>query len=206
MSEDSLLKILQKYLPEGSADYAHEMLWKYGIQLRISKPRATKLGDYRPPRPGEPHRISVNRDLNKYAFLLTFLHETAHLINFEKRGHRVMPHGLEWKQEFQQISMPIFEQNVLPNDVRLALNRYLKNPKASSCTDPVLFKTLRNYDDLPSHIVLVESIPMGTLFSLKDGRIFKKIEKLRSRYKCIEIKTGRTYFVPGLMEVTLVQD
>ena len=131
MANSELLVILQKYLPEGSADYAHDILWKYGIQLRIKKPRATKLGDYRPPQTGEAHRISINKDLNKYAFLVTFLHETAHLINFEKRGFKVQPHGLEWKQEFQVVTKPMLHETILPIDVQNALHRYLKNPKAS---------------------------------------------------------------------------
>ena len=124
MAHSELLVILQKYLPEGSADYAHDILWKYGIQLRIKKPRATKLGDYRPPQTGEAHRISINKDLNKYAFLVTFLHETAHLINFEKRGFKVQPHGLEWKQEFQVVTKPMLHETILPNDVQGALQRY----------------------------------------------------------------------------------
>ncbi len=202
MSE--LLLILKKYLPEGSADYAHDLLWKYGIQLRIKKPRTTKLGDYRPPKPGEAHRISINKDLNQYAFLVTFLHETAHLINFDKRGFKVMPHGLEWKQEFQIVTKPMLSETILPKDVQHALDRYLKNPKASSCTDPYLFKTLRGYDQKPDHLVLVESIPFQTLFKTKDGRVFRKIDKLRSRFRCVEEKTGKIYLVPGLMEVELV--
>lgn len=202
MSE--LLLILKKYLPEGSADYAHDLLWKYGIQLRIKKPRTTKLGDYRPPKPGEAHRISINKDLNQYAFLVTFLHETAHLINFEKRGFKVMPHGLEWKQEFQVVTKPMLTETILPKDVQHALDRYLKNPKASSCTDPYLFKTLRSYDQKPDHFVLVESVPFNTLFKTKDGRVFRKVDKLRSRFRCIEEKTDKIYLVPGLMEVELV--
>ena len=204
MANSELLVILQKYLPEGSADYAHDILWKYGIQLRIKKPRATKLGDYRPPQTGEAHRISINKDLNKYAFLVTFLHETAHLINFEKRGFKVQPHGLEWKQEFQVVTKPMLHETILPNDVQGALQRYLKNPKASSCTDPFLYKTLRNYDDRPDHMVLVESVPMQTLFKTKDGRVFKKLEKMRSRYRCVENQTGKIYLVPGLLEVEIV--
>jgi hypothetical protein len=204
LAHSDLLVILKKYLPEGSADYAHDILWKYGIQLRIKKPRATKLGDYRPPQPGEAHRISINKDLNKYAFLVTFLHETAHLINFEKRGFKVQPHGLEWKQEFQVVTNPMLHETILPNDVQIALHRYLKNPKASSCTDPFLFKTLRNYDDRPDHMVLVESIPLQTLFKTKDGRVFTKLEKMRSRYRCVENQTGKIYLVPGLLEVEIV--
>jgi hypothetical protein len=204
VAHSDLLVILKKYLPEGSADYAHDILWKYGIQLRIKKPRATKLGDYRPPQPGEAHRISINKDLNKYAFLVTFLHETAHLINFEKRGFKVQPHGLEWKQEFQVVTKPMLHETILPNDVQNALHRYLKNPKASSCTDPFLFKTLRTYDDCPDHMVLVESIPLQTLFKTKDGRVFTKLEKMRSRYRCVENQTGKIYLVPGLLEVEIV--
>jgi len=204
LAHSELLIILKKYLPEGSADYAHDILWKYGIQLRIKKPRATKLGDYRPPQPGEAHRISINKDLNKYAFLVTFLHETAHLINFEKRGLKVQPHGLEWKQEFQVVTKPMLHETILPNDVQNALHRYLKNPKASSCTDPFLFKTLRTYDDRPDHMVLVESIPLQTLFKTKDGRVFTKLEKMRSRYRCVENQTGKIYLVPGLLEVEIV--
>jgi hypothetical protein len=204
LAHSELLVILKKYLPEGSADYAHDILWKYGIQLRIKKPRATKLGDYRPPQPGEAHRISINKDLNKYAFLVTFLHETAHLINFEKRGFKVQPHGLEWKQEFQVVTKPMLHETILPTDVQSALHRYLKNPKASSCTDPFLFKTLRTYDDRPDHMVLVESIPLQTLFKTKDGRVFTKLEKMRSRYRCVENQTGKIYLVPGLLEVEIV--
>ena len=97
---ENLIAVLKKYLPEGVEDYCHDILWQYGIQLHIKKPRKTKLGDYRPPRNGEAHRISVNNDLNQYAFLLTFLHETAHLINFEKRGYKVQPHGKNGSRNF----------------------------------------------------------------------------------------------------------
>jgi hypothetical protein len=53
-------------------------------------------------------------------------------------------------------------------------------------------------------MVLVESVPMQTLFKTKDGRIFKKLEKMRSRYRCVENQTGKIYLVPGLLEVEIV--
>ena len=127
--------VLQKYLPSGSEHYAADLMSHHKIQLRIKNPRLTKLGDYRPPTNESSHRISINRDLNPFSFLITFMHEVAHLVNFEKSGPRVPPHGIEWKREFQVVSTPIIQQNLLPNDVHSALNRYLKNPKASSCTD-----------------------------------------------------------------------
>lgn len=201
---DSLLITLKKYMPDGGAEYAHEILWKYGIQLHIKKPRRTKLGDYRPPRPGEPHRISINNDLNPYAFLVTFLHEAAHLVNFEKNGFKVMPHGGEWKQEFHSISQPILHAHILPEKVMFALDRYLKNPKASSCTDPYLYRTLKQFDIQKDNTLLVEEVPMGAKFNLGDGRVFVKQERLRSRYRCLELKTNKSYLVPGLMEVEIL--
>lgn len=127
------------------------------------------------------------------------MHEVAHLVNFEKSGPRVPPHGIEWKREFQVVSTPIIQQNLLPNDVHSALNRYLKNPKASSCTDANLVRTLRNYDATQEHM-LVEEIPSNEIFETQDGRRFMKLEKMRTRFRCQELKTGKIYLVPGLMQ------
>lgn len=190
---------MRKYLPQGSELYAADLMEKHKIQLRIKNPRLTKLGDYRPPTSENSHRISINRDLNPFAFLITFMHEVAHLLNFENSGPRVPPHGIEWKREFQMVSGPIVQQHILPNDVHAALNRYLKNPKASSCTDAQLVRTLRNYDEA-SEWVLVEEIPMGLIFETQDGRKFKKLEKMRTRFRCTELQSGKTYLVPGLMQ------
>ncbi len=201
MDHRQLHQILSKYLPDGTVDYAVEIMLQYKIQLRIKKPRLSKLGDYRPPQPGEAHKISLNKDLNPYSFLITYLHEVAHLINFEEFRGRVAPHGAEWKINFQKISQPVFSKNVLPDDVYLALLSYLKNPKASSCTDPQLVRTLKRYDTHNDYI-LVEDIALGHLFQTQDGRKFRKIEKVRSRFRCIEEQSGKIYLVPGLMNCT----
>jgi hypothetical protein len=83
--------------------------------------------------------------------------------------------------------------------VHSALNRYLKNPKASSCTDANLVRTLRNYDASQEHM-LVEEIPSNEIFETQDGRRFMKLEKMRTRFRCQELKTGKIYLVPGLMQ------
>lgn len=202
MTRDQLTRILKKYLPEGMEHYASEILVYYKIQLHITKPRLSKYGDYTPPSPGENHRISLNKDLNPYAFLITFMHEVAHLLNFEKNGNRVNPHGNEWKQYFKSISQPVLEKQILPNDVGHALGRYLLNPAASSCSDPHLFRTLKKYDADQSW-VLVEEIPMQNAFVMRDGRKFIKLNKNRTRYTCKEVSTGRIYLVPGLAQCRL---
>ncbi len=188
---DRLLLTLEKYLPEDAASYTHSLLWQYGIQLHIKKPRKTKC---------EPHRISINNNLNQYAFLVTFLHETAHLINFEKNGFKVQPHGLEWKREFQTISAPILNPDLFPVELYSALQKYLNNPKASSCTSPELVRALRKYDEADNDTVLLEMLPLNAEFYI-DDRLFVRGNKMRSRYRCMEQSSGKWYFVPGLMEV-----
>ena len=197
MNRAQLIYVLKKYLPEGMENYAADILIHYKIQLHITKPRSSKYGDYRSPLPGENHRISLNKDLNPYAFLITFMHEVAHLVNFERFGNRVNPHGKEWKQHFQLVSTPVLEKKILPPDINHALARYLTNPAASSCSDPFLFRTLKKYD-ADKTWVLVEDIPMHTAFEMQDGKKFIKLEKNRTRYTCKEVASGRIFLVPGL--------
>lgn len=206
MTRAELVHILNRYLPKGTENYAADLLIQHSIQLYIKKPRVTKYGDYRPPVAGEDHKITLNKDLNPFAFLVTFLHETAHLFTHEIHKGRVAPHGKEWKQQFKIVSLPVFEMDVLPDDVRNALARYLNNPAASSCSDPNLFKTLRKYD-LENSQILVEEIPFNSVFKLRDGREFIKISKNRTRYTCKEVSSGRIYLVPGLAtcEISLNQ-
>jgi SprT protein len=202
MTRNQLLFVLKRFMPEGAEEYAADLLIHYRIQLHIKKPRASKYGDYRPPAPGEDHRISLNKDLNPFAFLVTFMHEVAHLLNHERYSGHVSPHGKEWKQHFQLVSVPVFEKNILPQDVKHALGRYLGNPGASSCSDPLLFRTLRKYDSQKS--VLVEELPMNTVFRMQDGKEFIKLQKNRTRYTCKEVRSGRIYLVPGLAQCEVV--
>jgi hypothetical protein len=43
------------------------------------------------------------------------------------------------------------------------------------------------------------------LFKLKNGRVFRRDEKLRKRYKCTEIKTKRVYLFSPIAEVEMVE-
>ena len=77
--------ILDKYLPEQAVPVIAQWIYKYDFKLKIKKSRSSKYGDYRPPVKGQNHLITINHDLNKYAFLITLVHEIAHLTNFNKQ-------------------------------------------------------------------------------------------------------------------------
>ncbi len=202
--QEAPLLQLQSYLPAGSFEEVLYYLQHYHVHLTISRKRQSILGDYRHAVSGKNHRISVNGNLNKYAFLITLLHELAHLFTYEKSGHRVAAHGPEWKNEFGKILAQFLLQKVFPADIEKALLHTLQNPAASSCGDEKLLRVLHNYDEKKDRIHLIEQVPDGALFEIKGGRIFKKGEKIRKRYKCVEVKTGRFYLFSAVYEVSIV--
>lgn len=189
---------LQPFLPEGVVDYVAQLIIQHKTHFRISPARKTKLGDYRAPQPGKGHRISVNGNLNPYAFLVTSIHEFAHLTAFERYGRTIKPHGKEWQSEFARLFDPVFERNVLPDDVRLALTSYLKKAKASSCTDEALYRVLKRYDK--HEAVLVEHLNIGDYFTL-NNQLFEKGKKLRKYYLCRNVRNNRQYRVLGVAEI-----
>lgn len=201
---DSKIKILSKYIPEEAAPLIANWIDFYRCEFKISKSRNTKLGDYRPPHQNERHKISVNHNLNKYAFLVTTVHEFAHLVTWKEFKRSAKPHGLEWKENFKKMMIPFFELEIFPMDVKKAIITYLQNPAASSCTDLHLYKTLKSYDIQDPSLTLVEKIPNNHLFMMRNGRTFRKLEKIRKRYRCVEIKTGLIYLFSPIAEVILI--
>lgn len=173
-------------------------------QFRIAKSRRTKLGDYRTPFKDKGHRISVNHDLNPYAFLITTVHEFAHLKTWNEHRHLVRPHGEAWKQNFMLLMKPFLDKNVFPSDVAKALKDYLVNPSAASCTDLNLFRILRKYDEISGEPALttVENIPDGERFIFRNGRVFQKIHKIRKRFRCVEVSSQRIYLFSPVAEVS----
>jgi SprT protein len=79
----------------------------------------------------------------------------------------------------------------------------LQNPGASSCAEDGLLRVLRRYDK-QNHHHLVEELAINALFRTSDGRVFKKGEKLRKRFKCAEVKTGKVYLFSPVYEVEAV--
>lgn len=96
--------------------------------------------------------------------------------------------------------MPFFSMNIFPDDVINSLKNYSQNPKASSCSDINLIKALKKYDN-ETEFIHLEDIPVKSIFRLRNGREFLKGDKIRKRYKCTEVKTGREYLVSPVAEV-----
>ncbi len=198
------ISALSEFLPSGTYQMVEPFLSHYKVHLTITRSRTTVLGDYRNAIPGKSHRISVNGNLNAYAFLITLLHELAHLITFEKFGHRVQSHGKEWKLQFAELLKHFLLSDVFPSDIKQQLSASLKSPAASSCADDALMRVLRNYDQVKEGHLLVEQILPGEIFQTKNGRQFRREEQIRKRIKAVELQTGRIYLFSPIYEVIKV--
>ena len=198
------ISALQAYLPPDTYEPVLHYLQHYKVHLTIARERKSILGDYRHRLGTQAHRISVNGNLNPYAFLVTLLHELAHLLTYEKWGGRVAAHGREWKSGFGQLLAQFIEHNIFPVDIREVLLQSLHNPAASSCADESLLRVLRNYDEKKNGALFVEDLAHGTLFKTTDGRVFQKGERIRKRYRCIEVATKKLYLFSPVYEVTPV--
>jgi hypothetical protein len=208
MSKEGIAKVISKYLPANTVDTCTNWIVEKNIHLRITRGRASKYGDYKPDEEGNGHRISVNHDLNPYSFLITFTHEVAHLHCFTKYRHRHEPHGKEWKNEFAILLNDFIRLKIFPEDIELALRNYVRNPAASSCSDQNLHRVLKKYNPVGEEQVMhLEELESGTNFCLyqsRSGLVFRKGEKKRTRFECIEVRSKREYLVSGLAEVIVL--
>ena len=198
------LQALAAFLPPGTFEKVAWYIQKYKVHLTISRERASILGDYRHAHSNRTHRISVNGNLNAYSFLITLLHELAHLLTFDQFGNKVQSHGKEWKKTFGDLLATFVGHKVFPPDIEKELLASLSNPGASSCAEEGLMRILRRYDPQKEGHLLVEDVPVGSLFRMKDGRVFKKGERLRKRFRCQEVSSGKFYLFSAVFEVELV--
>ena len=196
-------EVLQKYLPEHAVHHCFELIKANHVHLKIVNEHQTRHGDYRKDAQGY-HLITVNASLNKYRFLITLIHEIAHLVAFEKYGRNIKPHGDEWKLTFQRMMVTFIRHEIFPNQLLPLLAKHFRNPKASSDTDAKLAIALKQFDQKETDKNYIFEIPMGSHFRIHNGKIFKKIALRVKRYECLEISSGRLYLFQPNAEVELL--
>jgi hypothetical protein len=199
--KEAPIEKLKDFLPAETYESVLLYLQQFHVQLTIARERKSILGDYRHAANGKNHRISVNGNLNRYAFLITLIHELAHLLQYEKYGNRVYTHGKEWKTIFGQLLSQFMKSKIFPADIQEALFKSIHNAAASSCADEQLLKALKKYDLHETRLKMVEDLPERSLFRTHDGKIFRIENRLRKRFQCIEIKSGRKYLFSPVYEV-----
>ncbi|MFY7742039.1 MAG: SprT-like domain-containing protein [Flavobacterium sp.] len=196
-------EVLLKYLPEHAVESVFELIKTNSVHLKIVNERVTRHGDYRR-HPSGKHQITVNANLNKYRFLITLVHEIAHLAAFEKYGRNIKPHGNEWKITFQRLMIPFIRPEIFPNSVLPLIANHFRNPTASSDTDARLAFALKQFDERKPDIHFIHEVPSGSFFRIKNGRVFQKKGLRVKRYECIEVQTGKLYLFNANAEVEII--
>jgi hypothetical protein len=198
-----MTEVLQKYMPQAAVEPVFNLIKKNNVHLKIVNERVTRHGDYKR-LPNGAHRITVNANLNPYRFLITLVHEIAHLVAFEEYGRSIKPHGKEWKHIFQQMMLPFIRPEIFPSGLLPLLANHFKNPKASSDTDSKLSLALKQFDP-PNDKNFIFEIPYGGTFRLYNGKLFKRGNKRVKRYECIDLSNGRVYLFNPNAEVEYIK-
>ena len=187
---------LFKKIPEASLEYVKSLILSENITIKLKKSRKTKHGDFSVKKNGLC-MITINDDLNEYRFLITLIHEISHYIAYKNYGSYIKPHGVEWKNIFKNLLLPIINSEVFPNDILRTLAIYAKNPKASSDTDLNLSLALNKYN--MNQYDYVFGLSNGSVFKASNDRVYVMIKKLKKRYECMDVLTKKLYlFSPNV--------
>ncbi|MBC3847575.1 SprT-like domain-containing protein [Winogradskyella echinorum] len=200
MTESKLLD----YIPNEAIPQIEMLLTTDNLVVKIKNERKTKHGDYRQ-LPSGNHQITINSNLNPYRFLITLIHEIAHFEAYNLYGRFIKPHGKEWKQTFQHLMLPFLRPEIFPIELLPLLAKHFKNPKASSDTDTQLALALKRFDESNDKTFVFE-VPLGQAFKLYNDRVFKKGNKRRKRFECVEVKTGKLYLFNPNAEVEILEE
>ncbi len=192
-----MIEKLSKYIPKNAINLVEEIIINHPIQIKIVNNRTTKHGDFKRFKDGSL-QITINNNLNEYQFLLTLIHEIAHLVTY-KKNQRVKPHGIEWKLNFQHLMLPFLQPTIYPQNILPLLANYLKNPKASTGADVNLTYALKQHDEISGKSFIFE-LQHGSIFTF-NKKSYKKGSKRRTRFECIELHSKKTYLFNQNAEV-----
>ncbi len=202
---DGLTAILTKYIPPQTVESVAEQIIQRNVQLVVTRARTSKFGDYSNPRRYGFHKITINHNLNPFRFLITLLHEIAHLDTWNEYRNTVSSHGSEWKENFQKLAIPFVDGGVFPTELAEVLRGHLRNPTYSSCVDHDLERALKHFDTDKS-TKLLEQLPSAAVFKMRNGIVLRKGRLLRKRFICHTLDYKIAYRVNALVEVYPADD
>lgn len=191
------------HIPPNAIGYCQELGQLYPFTFILKKNRSTKLGDFKHIKASNQYVISVNNNLNQYQFLLTFIHELAHLKVAKELPRRIKAHGQEWKQAFQLLLEPLLKSDIFPEPLLSVLVKHMRNPKAAAGSDPKLWLALKSFNQVENGCTL-NNLADGSIFTFRKKQ-FNRIEKRRTRILCRDVKSKKLYLIPGIADVELVE-
>ncbi|PLK46281.1 SprT-like domain-containing protein [Emticicia sp. TH156] len=199
-----MLEMLSRHVPAQAVDYCLALWKEQPFSFKITRTRSSCFGNYT--FKDGLHKITVNNDLNAYAFVITYIHEIAHQRAWlNKTRKKIEPHGAEWKKSFQQLMAPILNLSVFPETVFVPLSKYMSNPAASSVSYAPLAKALQMHELTPPSGVLLSDVADNRWFTFRNT-VFQRLEKRRTRVLCMERNSRRRYTILATARVDLIEE
>jgi hypothetical protein len=191
-------------IPEASHELVKPLIFEKHLNIKIVKVRKTKHGDFKKLRNGS-NQITLNHINNKYRFLITLIHELAHFKVYKNIKKRVNPHGFEWKNTYKLLMLPFLNNKIFPNDILSKLATHIKNPSASTDSDTNLVVALNKYDYFNDNKIFLNDLSEDCLFEFDQGKVFLVKRKLRKRYICKELSSGREYLFSPVARIKSIE-
>ncbi len=123
--------------------------------------------------------------------MITFIHELAHKVCYDRFQGKVSSHGKEWKSIFVDLLKEAKGRLDLTEELESVFNQTILNPKASG----------DDFEMVDKDQIVVSDLAPETQFELKSGRSFQLIKKRRTRFLCTDLSNGKLYAVSGKAQV-----
>lgn len=191
-------ELFAKFVPAKAVSFCVYLFVEYNFDFKVTKPRKSKLGDYRYEIDSKKHTITINNNLKPYSFLITYIHEVAHLITLKKYGRRVEHHGKEWKHEYSKLITTTLKTGAFPSDLEKELLIFARNPKASTVASTRLVTALKKFED--SDTTILADISINERFSFRQED-YIKLEKRRTRSLCLRLSDNKKFLISEIAEV-----
>jgi len=195
---------LLELIPEASHELVKPLISECCLNIKIVKVRKTKHGDFKKLKNGF-NQITLNHIDNKYRFLITLIHELAHYKVYKNIKKRVSPHGIEWKSTYKLMMLPFLNNRIFPNEILSRLAIHVKNPPASTDSDTNLVVALNKYDYFNDNKIFLNDLSEDCLFEFDQGKVFLVKRKLRKRYICKELSSGREYLFSPVARIKPIE-
>ena len=189
------------YLPKKMIDAIHALVSSNGIQLSLDR----RVPDCcYPPITSCPNidiRMYEGSLEKPYAFFAAFLHEMAHAIEMGMNPYK-SNHG----RQFQSILHRLLKDNIdiFPADLKPTVQKMIDIPLATRFSHEyeILHHVLYQWPCKPEKELVLDEIPIGATFKIQyngwgTNNHYKKIEKSKSTWMCINDFTGKKRYIKG---------
>ena len=209
---DYLLALLAQKVPAYGLPVVSRVVRAYDFAFRFAQSRRSKLGDFTRTAQGLV-TLTVNMDLGSELFLVTFLHEVAHLEATLNQPRRSQPHGRRWQTCFGNLlkELCLHAEGQMAVPLRDALLAHSIAPSATLHADSRLASLLLppagtpDSPIAPDGCAFVEALVTHTAFWYR-GRSFLLSGKLSKRHYATEMRSGRLYSFSAQCRVKVLKE